>query len=453
MSEADMKQQMILFGILFLCITGNVTTVLAEPPNSVSDNKQTDSYSKAMEMHWDFNESKPVKKTQTKTKESLPIQSTQVSEKNDQTTHKTRHRFLWITWLAYFLTAVSCFCIGILISIYYFRKQIAQKDQDYQALTTQFEKQKSTIRSYQDYNSKLKKQLATLDYQQSNIADQLHHSLRKVDSANRQLMDGIQYAQMILGAFMPDMKRVKTFLPKSFFLWLPRDIIGGDIYFIHEFKEYIIISVLDCTGHGIPGAFMAIMAVSQLKQIVVHENCFKPSDILMHLNRNIKSFLFQNTTHSANNDGLDAAIISINLKTRQLTFAGAKLPFIMVSNGQITTIKGDKQSIGYKQSNTGYHFQNHKIDISDDITFYLATDGFSEQLGGDKNLRFGSKRFQDLLLAISQYEFDKQSTLLIDAFDSYIGNNERQDDVTVIGFKIPMSRFHVKHKPFRRIDY
>jgi serine phosphatase RsbU (regulator of sigma subunit) len=232
------------------------------------------------------------------------------------------------------------------------------------------------------------------------------------------------------------MERMKTYLPDSFFLWMPRDIVGGDLIFTDSFEDGFMIVIADCTGHGVPGAFMTMLVSSALGRVILDEGCHDPALILKRVNGIVKTNLKQDTRQATSDDGLDAAICFVNPQERTLTFAGARLPLTYIQNGKIYVVSGNRQSLGYRRSKVNFDFTNHPVRIEAGMSFYLFTDGFEDQLGGPKNRRFRAKLLRNLFLNISGEPFDKQQELLLQAFHEYKGHNERQDDVTVIGFSV-----------------
>jgi len=263
------------------------------------------------------------------------------------------------------------------------------------------------------------------------------------EEANKKIMSSIRYAKSIQHSLLPNMDEVKTFLPHSFFIWEPRDIVGGDIFFAERLEDGFIIAVADCTGHGVPGAFMTMIASSGLRKIIRDEGCHNPAEILNRLNYFVKKTLRQDTEYTLSDDGLDAGIcfvsgtdshFSLLTSHFSLTFAGAKLPLFCVYNNELNVIKGDKQSLGYKRSDLNFSFTDHTVSIESGMSFYLFTDGFADQMGGEKRRRFGTSRLKELLRKNAASDFEKQKELLLEAFYSYKGKEERQDDMTVVGF-------------------
>jgi len=197
---------------------------------------------------------------------------------------------------------------------------------------------------------------------------------------------------------------------------------------------------MDCTGHGIPGAFMSMIASSFMRRITTTFNCNDPAEILRQLNFAVRTSLQQDRKETLSDDGLDAAVCFVSSgPDPRLTFAGAKLPLFYVRNRKVNIIKGDRQSIGYKRSDPDFEFTSHVIPAERGISFYLSTDGFWDQMRKDERSHFGfrtfgRKRFADLLAEISGLPFEAQQERLVEAFHAYKGEMQRQDDVTVAGF-------------------
>jgi serine phosphatase RsbU (regulator of sigma subunit) len=263
----------------------------------------------------------------------------------------------------------------------------------------------------------------------------LNQTLEKVNDANQYIMSSIRYSSMIQRSLLPDPVQIADIIPDSFFIWQPRSIIGGDIYYVEKFGNNFVIAVIDCTGHGIPGAFMTMIASSGLRRIVNEEANNSPTSILKKLNYIVKTSLQQDKEHSQSNDGLDASVCYYDSKTDDLKFAGARLPLYYICDNELIIIKGDKASIGYVSSNLDYQFTEHTIHNASNTCFYMASDGYTDQLGGENNYRLGSKIFKDLILENHKKSFDIQKELLCTTYDHHMGINERTDDVTVIGFR------------------
>jgi len=266
--------------------------------------------------------------------------------------------------------------------------------------------------------------------------NELNITLQKVEEANENIMKSIRYSSVIQKSLLPDIKTTSDILPESFFIWKPRDIVGGDIYVCEKVDRGIVIALIDCTGHGIPGAFMTMLASSGLRRIIREDKLFQPADILKSLNHIIKTSLQQDTEHAKSDDGLDAAICCFDEQEQILYFSGARMPLHIIDKGELTTIKGDRMSIGYVASDLNYKYSTHVIENKNrSKRFYMATDGYTDQLGGKDRIRFGSVAFKELLLTNHMSSFKKQGEILKAAFELHRKTHDRTDDVTVAGFK------------------
>jgi serine phosphatase RsbU (regulator of sigma subunit) len=241
---------------------------------------------------------------------------------------------------------------------------------------------------------------------------------------------------MIQGSLLPDNDRLRAQLPNSLFIWVPKDIVGGDIYFTEVLEHGYLIAIVDCTGHGVPGAFMTMIASSNLKKIVTDDGCHDPAEILKRLNQAVKSTLTTNSEHELFDVGMDAAVCLVKPQERVVEFAGAHLPLYCVENGEVTIIKGGRRSIGYKDSPADMSFTSVTVPMSDQSSFYLATDGFLDQTGGDDGLPFGNRRFGALLRSICKSSTSVQRQALLQTFNTHLGDKERLDDITVVGFNL-----------------
>ncbi|MDM8524224.1 response regulator [Desulfococcaceae bacterium HSG8] len=270
----------------------------------------------------------------------------------------------------------------------------------------------------------------------------LRNTLEQVEQFNKNITESIKYAKLIQTSLLPNLDEVKNYLPHSFFIWMPRDIVGGDIFYTYPFEDGVLVAVIDCTGHGVPGAFMTMIASSGLRRIIRTDQCSDPAKILQQLNQIVKTTLQQDTEYALSDDGLDAAICFVSDYREpetsdsgglRLTFAGAHLPLYYTYNNEIHLIRGDNISIGYKRSDLDHNFTKHTIDIEKGMLFYLSTDGFTDQIGNTGRC-MGKKNFKKLLLETSRQPFQAQKDMLVRALEEYKGKRERTDDVTLVGF-------------------
>ena len=263
---------------------------------------------------------------------------------------------------------------------------------------------------------------------------ELRASLEQVEYANRHILESIRYAEKIQSSMLPSKVRMNQCLNEYFIIEESKHIVGGDIYLFEVFDDGYLIAVIDCTGHGVPGALMTMLAGSAFKRIVKSSDYNNPARILKSMNVAVKTSLYPDEKVAVSDDGMDAGICFINTKTRTVTFAGARIPLIYVSDNMLCLIKGDRQSIGYKDADVDFDFTNHRIPILSDISFYLSTDGITDQTGGPRHFPFGNRRFQALLKAIWKKPFDEQKERIMKAHIKWKKKEEQRDDITVLGF-------------------
>ncbi len=254
------------------------------------------------------------------------------------------------------------------------------------------------------------------------------------EEANKKIMGSIRYAQIIQSSLLPNPENSRRYLPDSFSIWMPRDIVGGDILFMEPINDSVVIALMDCTGHGVPGAFMTVIACMSFHQLVRLEGYRNPAAILKQLNSMVKSSLQQDSKSTLSDDGLDAGICRLTPAENRLVFAGARIPLYYTKDNEVITIKGDRHSIGYKKSDIDFDFTSHNVTIENGISFYMTSDGLIQQLGEEKRLPFGTRRFREIIKQHHKKPFETQKQILLKEFDDYKGSNERLDDVTVVGF-------------------
>ncbi|MEI7892774.1 MAG: SpoIIE family protein phosphatase [Myxococcales bacterium] len=265
--------------------------------------------------------------------------------------------------------------------------------------------------------------------------EDLHREKERSEQLLKSTTESIQYAQRIQEALLPESGSLRHHLVDSFCLWLPRNIVGGDAYCLEECREGAIVALLDCTGHGVPGALMTMLAVTALRRLVHDDGCCDPALLLQGLNRLIKATLRQQSRAAPSDDGLDAAICLVTADRQRVVFAGARMPLFYVLDGELQQLSGDRSSLGYKRSKPDFAFTKHEIPVRPGMAFYLVTDGLLDQPGGDEKLPFGI-RFPQFLTAHAQEPFEQQKEALMAAFATHVGSEERRDDVTAVGWQL-----------------
>jgi phosphoserine phosphatase RsbU/P len=254
--------------------------------------------------------------------------------------------------------------------------------------------------------------------------------------ANTQVMDSIQYARTIQAAFLPQAQEMALRLGEHFIIWKPKDIIGGDIYKFRTVAEGCVVAVMDCTGHGVPGALMTMIAGACFDLALDDVGYREPSLLLQRLNELIKSALNQHDKESASNDGLDIGVCFVNKAERTVVFSGAGIGLYYIVDGILQEARPNGQSIGYKSSKMSFRYTDHTIPIHSPTRFYIPSDGMLHQTGGRLDLPFGKKRFKAMLLEHLDRRLAEQERFFEKALDRYRGDQPQLDDVTLLGFTV-----------------
>ncbi len=268
------------------------------------------------------------------------------------------------------------------------------------------------------------------------VNEALKVTLETVQHQKDQILASINYAQRIQQAILPSMEKIEQLLPDSFIFFKPRDIVSGDFYYVRKLgNNKIIVAAVDCTGHGVPGAFMSLISYLVLNVLTVLMRISSASELLEQLHISIRQILHQKETKT--NDGMDIALVVIDKEKKTLEFAGAKNPLIYIQNGELHQIKGDRMSIGgERKEEQKQGFTAHKIDISKPTTFYLFSDGFQDQFGGENVRKFMIKRFRSLLFDIHEQPMPEQKNTLETTLQNWMGDQRQIDDILVIGGSI-----------------
>jgi serine phosphatase RsbU (regulator of sigma subunit) len=307
----------------------------------------------------------------------------------------------------------------------------------------------SLIESFNTMSSSLKESFDTLQDINKNLESIVSERTKELQDAkdilqetHKNIQDSIRYGSLIQHTILPDNELFSDFYQDFFIIWDPKDTVGGDIYLFEKLgnENESLLMVIDCTGHGVPGAFVTMLVKAIERQIIANikygNEEISPASILSYFNKTIKHLLKQETEESISNAGFDGGILYYNKKEKTIKYAGANTPLFIIENKELRIIKGDRHSIGYKKSDANFVFQEYVIDANDGMSLYLTTDGYIDQNGGEKGFPFGKKRFESLILENHTLSFQEQREILIDNFSAYKQNEDRNDDVTVVGIKI-----------------
>jgi signal transduction histidine kinase len=278
--------------------------------------------------------------------------------------------------------------------------------------------------------------IENLDEKVQEKTSELSRQYKELDFANNEIKESIQYARRIQQAILPGKGTLPAAISDHFVIWKPKDIIGGDIFWLHNPNPRFLAAVIDCTGHGVPGATMTMIANMALNRVVQEVSDYDPAAVLKALNRLVRITLGQHSAESSTNDGLDIGLCLVDPHKRSLVFSGARLNLLVIQGGTVEEIQGDRMSIGYKTSDPDYTFAANHITLDKGAAIYLTTDGILGQAGGQHNLPFGRRRFIDVVSRHSNDSMTIQKQVIEQALSTYKGEEEQRDDITVVGFRL-----------------
>lgn len=257
----------------------------------------------------------------------------------------------------------------------------------------------------------------------------------KIAVQKKEITDSIVYARRIQNAVLPNEEFINKILNEYFILYKPRDIVSGDFYWISGNNKKAVIVAADCTGHGVPGAFMSMLGVSILNEIASSANTLKSNLILDTLRKHLTTTLWQTGKQEDTKDGMDMVLCIIDFETLNLDFAGAYNPLVHIRNKEINIVKGDKMPVGFHEGQM-LPFTSNEISLEKGDCLYIFSDGYADQFGGPDDKKFKSSQLYELLLKISDEKMETQKKILDDTFVNWKGDNDQVDDILVIGIRI-----------------
>lgn len=285
-------------------------------------------------------------------------------------------------------------------------------------------------------NKKITKQhnkVVELNQNLSHSINIIKNQKEAIDEAHKRLQDSINYAQTIQKSILTLSPQLKNKLPEHFILFKPRDVVSGDFYYFYEYDGKLYVAAVDCTGHGVPGAFMSMIGYNLLQEAIETERYQEANLILNFLNEKVNNALKQRDTQ--NFDGMDISLIILNKKTNKIKFAGAKNSLIVVSRGELSRYQGDRFAIG-GFTKPDHEFSQIEIQLQKDDTIYLLTDGYQDQFGGPNNKKFRRKRLFGLLQHMWDVQMAEQQLTLTATFKAWKEKAEQTDDILIIGLRL-----------------
>jgi serine phosphatase RsbU (regulator of sigma subunit) len=259
-----------------------------------------------------------------------------------------------------------------------------------------------------------------------------------VEQKNKDILDSIEYAKRIQLSLLQPYEVIQSYLPQSFLLFLGKDIVSGDFYWFKVKNDWVYIAAVDCTGHGVPGAFMSVMGNTLLNQIMAENpNAIMPDQILNQLHLKLNETLNRMGTSGDDKprDGMDIGLCAIHTEKKEVVFAGANRPLYLVQNGVLEEIKGDKFPIGGNQYGE-QEFTAKYFTLNAGDSFYISSDGYADQFGGTEEKKFMTKKFKSLIEQNISLTMNEQKEQFLAAHLEWKGKHEQTDDVLVIGIRL-----------------
>lgn len=276
-----------------------------------------------------------------------------------------------------------------------------------------------------------------LEHNREHLEQTVRERTAQLTDALGHISDSIEYASRIQRAILPPERLMAEEFGEHFVIWEPRDVVGGDIFWCRRWKNGVLVILADCTGHGVPGAFMTLIANDALGIALAELSEIDPGAIIQRMHWWIRKKLSREEEgHGASNDGLELGVTYLDANAPgRLAFSGARQSLFRVGNGEVMEIKGRKFGIGYADVAEDLNTETHLVEATPSMTFYMVSDGIIDQVGGTKRRGFGKRRLKDTLLSIQDRPMAEQGGAILESFAAYQGEEKRRDDVTLVGFK------------------
>lgn len=339
-----------------------------------------------------------------------------------------------ILWRMYYSIIVVVVSLAANIIFFYFDSELTiEEDLANGGLLTFTVAVFSIILIQTRYDLTKKEIIARLALKEANANLEIQKGL--VEEKNNEVTKSIRYAQRIQEAILPENSTISKHLPEHFVLFKPRDIVSGDFYWFDHIDGKSIVAVADCTGHGVPGAFMSMIGNTLMNKIIAEGKNTDPADILFEMRHEIIASLKQ-TERSEPKDGMDVALCIIDHAKKELHFSGAFNPLILVQKGIVRKIKGSRMPVGFYYDKNDTPYESHSISYEQGDSFYIMSDGFADQFGGKNDRKFGAKRFRDLVESIQSESMELQKARLEEEHQKWKKSTPQLDDILIIGAKL-----------------
>lgn len=258
---------------------------------------------------------------------------------------------------------------------------------------------------------------------------------KELEQHNKDMVDSIQYASRIQEAILPDIQKIKNAFADAFVLYQPKDVVSGDYYFFYQRGSKTFVAVVDCTGHGVPGALMSFIANGILKEVIIKKGIEEPSEILYALDDELYTALNKQNSEGITNDGMDVALAIFDSEKNTVNYSGAFRPMLLLRDNELIEFEANRYPIGF-YGDVEKQFVSKELKLQKDDTFYFFTDGYCDQFGGEQKKKFNRKRFKELLLSLQGMEMDEQQSFLKYVLLNWRQEEPQMDDILVMGLKV-----------------
>ncbi len=288
--------------------------------------------------------------------------------------------------------------------------------------------------SFNTMTSEIRRYTGNLETMVEERTLELKTANQNLTQIQKRVMDSIQYAKLIQGSFLPSQTEMGKHFAENFVIFNPLDIVGGDFYFFREIEDGYFVACIDCTGHGVPGAFMTMMVNALLNRVIETNQDETPAQLLEKLHLLVQDTLRSKSETKHLDNGLDIALCKVSNSAKTLQFAGGGLPLIIACEGLVKEIPGDFLHLGFSIRKE-YQFTNHEISLDEDYTYYLITDGVLDLPGGEKGFGLGRSTLMEIIKTRQSFDLEKQKLSFIEVLDNYRGTYAQKDDLVFLGFK------------------
>jgi len=285
----------------------------------------------------------------------------------------------------------------------------------------------------------LRRNMHWMGYTIATREQKLQRAIADLATAQRQIGESLDCASLIQTSFLPSQVDLYDYIPEHFLIWDQRDTVGGDAYWLKRTEKGFFLGVIDCTGHGVPGAFMTLIVISLLEKASA-DGTSSPAEILGRMNLLIKDALGQNDQDAKSDDGMDCALCHVDISGHIVTFAGANSPLYVLGVDGAECIKGDRCGLGYVRSSREFVFTDVVVPFTGRTRFYLTSDGYVDQIGSEKGFSFGRRRFMSFIEEKQHDSIAGQGVELMRILREFQGDESRRDDVTVLGFEFKVEK-------------